>query len=147
MVFNILKTTKRYYIVCDECGCYRSYFDGTICLYGNKRKAKGAADFNGWLCLKNGKHYCKICRKRHEIKDDDLDDIQEGQCFHISGDSRDMWLEDYNVNVNTVARVLKTPAKKDKKVLVSLDEIDHDKNVHAYIRKSYLKRTGDKNER
>ena len=73
-----------------------------------------------------------------------MDDIQEGQCFHINGDSRDMWLEDYNVNVNTVARVLKTPAKKDKKVLVSLGEIDHDKNVYAYIRKSYLKRNREK---
>ncbi|MBP5597277.1 MAG: hypothetical protein J6Y02_17980 [Pseudobutyrivibrio sp.] len=37
-MFNILKIAKRYYIVCDGCGCYRSYFDGTICLHGDKEK-------------------------------------------------------------------------------------------------------------
>ena len=69
MVFNIIKIAKRYYIVCDKCGCYRSYFDGTICLHSNKRKAEEAAALFGWLCLKNGKHYCKNCKGKYKIKE------------------------------------------------------------------------------
>ena len=61
-----------------------------------------------------------------------------GAIFRISGDSKDMWIEDYNVRVSTFAEVLIEPNCIDKKVLVRLNDIDHDHNVNVCINKKYL---------
>lgn len=58
----------------------------------------------------------------------------------ITGDSKDMWLDDYNVRVNTIATVTQQPETRAKKVLVTLAEIDGDQNVCVLIRKNALKR-------
>lgn len=66
--------------------------------------------------------------------------IVEGQMYKISGYSRDLWIEDYDVDVDTVATVELTPAPNAKKVLVILDEIDKEHNVCVAIRRSALRR-------
>ena len=63
----------------------------------------------------------------------------KGAMFEISGDSTEMWIEDYNVRVSTCATVLEKPGRTAKKVLVVLDEIDGDRNVTVFIKKQALK--------
>lgn len=62
--------------------------------------------------------------------------LQEGDRVSVSGDAAELWLQDYNVRVSTQATVIDTPSPRDKKVLVSLDEIDGHQNVWCMIRKS-----------
>lgn len=59
--------------------------------------------------------------------------------FQISGDSAELWIQDYNTRVNTRALVLQQPLTTDKKVMVTLDDIDHDNSVCVYIRKTALR--------
>ena len=65
--------------------------------------------------------------------------IKKGQIYRVNGDSTTMWIHDYNVNVNTTARVLETPNSRNKKILVCLDYIDHESNVYGLIRRTALK--------
>ena len=62
-----------------------------------------------------------------------------GAKFHIEGDSKDMWISIYNVRVITTAKIVLQPRKTDKKIVVSLDDIDGDRNVCVRISKSALK--------
>lgn len=64
----------------------------------------------------------------------------EGAIFKIEGDSSAMWIKDYNVRVCTYAEVIKQPYNTDKKVMVRLDDIDHDCNVFVYIKKDALRK-------
>lgn len=64
----------------------------------------------------------------------------EGSKFKVEGDASAMWLQGYNVRVCTYAEVLKQPMRTDKKVLVRLDDVDHDSNVFAYIKKNALRK-------
>lgn len=64
----------------------------------------------------------------------------KGDRFHVSGDSADLWLEDYNVRVDTEGTILEDRVKGQKKMLVTLDRIDGEGNVTAYIRASRLRR-------
>lgn len=65
-----------------------------------------------------------------------MPEIREGDRVRLSGDSKDLWISDYNVRVNTQATVVQTPAKHAKKLLVIIDEIDGDHNVTTLIRRS-----------
>ncbi len=61
------------------------------------------------------------------------------QIVHVSGDSAELWIHDYNVRVDTDARVEETPEPHARKVLVTLFSIDGDANVTTYVRRSKLK--------
>lgn len=62
----------------------------------------------------------------------------EGDRVRVIGDSKTLWIRDYNVRVSTEATVFVTPKSNDKKILLVLDEIDGDKNVCTYVRKSAI---------
>ena len=62
----------------------------------------------------------------------------KGDRFRVSGDSADLWLNDYNVRVDTEGTVLEDRLKGQKKILVTLDSIDGEGNVTATIRASRL---------
>lgn len=68
--------------------------------------------------------------------------FKEGTRVHISGDSKDLWIEDYNVRVDSDATVLTEPQSQDKKILLSIDYIDGEGNVTAYVRKDAVKALG-----
>ena len=68
--------------------------------------------------------------------------IHSGTKVYLSGDSKDMWIEDYNVRVDSNATVLSEPLPHDKKVYVVIDSIDGDSNVCIYVRKSACKPIG-----
>ena len=65
--------------------------------------------------------------------------IKEGMTVWLSGDSADLGIADYNVRVGSAAKVVQTPNKSDKKVLVIIDSIDGDSNVTAYVKRNALK--------
>lgn len=65
--------------------------------------------------------------------------LKEGDRVFLSGDSSEFWLSDYNVRVCSPGTVAETPAAASKKVLVTIDSIDGESNVCAYVRKSKLK--------
>ena len=59
---------------------------------------------------------------------------KRGNKYHVSGDSKAFWITDYNCRIDTVATVEEdVTSSKQKKILVTLDEIDHDKNVCVSI--------------
>ena len=59
---------------------------------------------------------------------------KKGDKYRISGDSKAYWIEDYNCRIDTVATVEEdVTSVRQRKVLVTLDEIDHDKNVCVSI--------------
>lgn len=64
--------------------------------------------------------------------------LHKGDIVHVSGDSADLWIQDYNVRVNTDARVDEDPKQNSKKVLVTLFSIDGDVNVTTYVRRSRI---------
>lgn len=65
--------------------------------------------------------------------------MKKGDRVLVSGDSCDLWIEDYNVSVSTGATVKETPSKYAKKVLLVLDSIDGEDNVCCLVRKSKIK--------
>lgn len=66
--------------------------------------------------------------------------MKKGDRVYISGDSNELWIEDYNVRVSTIATVEETPNKNAKKVLLTLDSIDGEENVCCLVRKSMVKK-------
>ena len=66
----------------------------------------------------------------------DMAIIQKGSKVRLSGDSADLWIADYNVRVDSLATVEEDPKKGAKKLLVTIDSIDGDQNVLAYVRRS-----------
>lgn len=64
--------------------------------------------------------------------------LSEGDRFYVEGDSKDLWIEGYNVRVSTGGTLFDTMEGRKKKVLVRLDTIDGDEKVVIYIRKSKL---------
>ena len=62
-----------------------------------------------------------------------------GMRVRLSGDSKDMWIKDYNVRVDSIAIVLSEPMPHDKKVFVAIKSIDGDSNVCVYVRRSACK--------
>ena len=65
--------------------------------------------------------------------------IKQGMTVWLAGDSAELGIADYNVRVGSAAKVVETPNKSDKKVLVTIDSIDGDSNVTAYVKRSALK--------
>lgn len=65
--------------------------------------------------------------------------LNSGTRVRLTGDSKDMWIEDYNVRVNSNATILSEPLPHDKKVYVAIDSIDGDSNVCIYVRRSACK--------
>lgn len=64
--------------------------------------------------------------------------IKKNQVISISGDSKELGIEDYNVRVNTLATVLENQVDNyQKKILVTLNNIDGDSNVctRVFIKK------------
>ena len=56
--------------------------------------------------------------------------LKRNQVISISGDSKELGIEDYNVRVNTIAIVLENQVYNyQKKILVTLNDIDGDSNV------------------
>lgn len=56
--------------------------------------------------------------------------LKKNQVISISGDSKELGIEDYNVRVNTLATVLENQVDNyQKKILVTLNNIDSDSNV------------------
>ena len=65
--------------------------------------------------------------------------MKQGDRVYISGDSTELWIEDYNIRVSTNATLMETPKKYAKKVLVILDWLDGESNVCCRVRKSKIK--------
>lgn len=64
--------------------------------------------------------------------------LKKNQVISISGDSKKLGIEDYNVRVNTLATVLENQVNNyQKKILVTLNNIDGDSNVctRVFIKK------------
>lgn len=74
------------------------------------------------------------------LKENIAETLKKGDRVRVNGDSKDLWIEDYNCNVDSLATVEKTPKKNAKKVLVNIDYIDHESNVMVYVKKSKLRR-------
>lgn len=66
-------------------------------------------------------------------------ELNSGTRVRLTGDSKDMWIQDYNVRVDSNAMVLSKPLPHDKKVYVAIDSIDGDSNVCVYVRRSSCK--------
>ena len=62
--------------------------------------------------------------------------MKRGERVWISGDSSELWIQDYNVRVDTGATVEEEPIPHAKKILLTLDQIDGDCHVLCYVRKS-----------
>lgn len=65
-------------------------------------------------------------------------DFIRGDRVKISGDCSDLWIKDYAMRLCTEGTVWETPAPLDKKVMVMIDEIDHDRHVMCRVRRSLL---------
>ena len=77
--------------------------------------------------------------------------MKAGDKIWVNGGSDELWIEDYNCNVNTGGVIEVTPQKNDKKVLVILDNIeiyaarndgkfiDGEGNVCCRVRKSKIR--------
>lgn len=65
--------------------------------------------------------------------------LEQGARAYLSGDSADLWLKDYNCRVSSPVTVLETPRKGARKILVSIDTIDGDGHVTAYVRRNRLR--------
>lgn len=65
--------------------------------------------------------------------------MKQGDRVYVSGDSAELWIEDYNVRVSTNAIVEETPKKNAKKVLLTLDSIDGESNVCCMVRRSKVR--------
>lgn len=60
--------------------------------------------------------------------------IKRGMKFEVTGDSKEYWIEDYNCRVNTIATLEEdVTSNKQRKILVTLEEIDNDRNVCVSI--------------
>ena len=64
--------------------------------------------------------------------------LTPGTRVSLSGDSAELWIQDYNVRVSSYATVEIAPAPRDKKVMVSIDSIDGDCNVTAKVHRNRL---------
>lgn len=64
--------------------------------------------------------------------------LDAGTRVRISGDSSTLWIKDYNVRIDSEGTVVSPPAPHDKKVLVSIDYIDHECDVIVAIRRSKI---------
>ena len=60
--------------------------------------------------------------------------IKRGMKFEVNGDSKECWMEDDNCRVNTIATLEEdVTSNKQRKILVTLEEIDNDRDVCVSI--------------
>ena len=64
--------------------------------------------------------------------------LESGVRARISGDSKDLWIADYNVRVSSGVEILETPAHNARKVYVRIDNIDGDSDVCTFVRRSRI---------
>lgn len=64
--------------------------------------------------------------------------MKAGDRVLLCDNSKDLWIEGYDVNVNTYATVMKTPKINDKKVLLLLDSIGDDSDVSCLVKRSKI---------
>lgn len=64
------------------------------------------------------------------------DQLPAGTRVFVSGDSAKLWIKGYNVRVSSLATVVHEPRPSDKKVLVTIDEIDGEEHVTIFVRRS-----------
>lgn len=69
--------------------------------------------------------------------------LKRGDRIKVNGDSEELWIKDYKVKVSIEATVVETPSPRDKKVLVSLDNIDGEYNVCCRVRKSKIENNSE----
>lgn len=69
----------------------------------------------------------------------EIEEIKEGDRVLVSGDPSELWISDYNTRVCSLATVMETPTPLDKKVLLTIDNIDGESNVCLFVRKSKVK--------
>lgn len=65
-------------------------------------------------------------------------ELRPGTVMRVSGDAAELWIDGYNVRVESNATVMERPAPHAKKVLLNIEYIDHQSNVCAYVRRSRL---------
>lgn len=65
--------------------------------------------------------------------------MKKGDLVYIEGDSKDLWINDYNCRISTFAKILAEPRKYAKKVFVCLYDIDGDKSVWTFVRKNKIR--------
>lgn len=63
-----------------------------------------------------------------------------GDYVNIEGDSKELWIQNYNVKVCSEGKVLKTPNPKDKKIFVQIFSIANDFDICVYVKKSKVKK-------
>lgn len=64
--------------------------------------------------------------------------LKEGTTFWISGDSQEIGIKDYNVNVLSFGTIIKDSSSREKYALVILDNIDGDRNVCTRVKKQFM---------
>ena len=64
--------------------------------------------------------------------------LEAGVLGHISGDSKGLWIQDYNVRVSSGVEVLETPSRNARKVFVRIFNIDGDADVCTCVRRSRI---------
>ena len=64
--------------------------------------------------------------------------LEAGVLGHISGDSKGLWIQDYNVRVSSGVEVLETPSRNARKVFVRIFNIDGDTDVCTFVRRSRI---------
>lgn len=64
--------------------------------------------------------------------------LEAGVLGHISGDSKGLWIQDYNVRVSSGVEVLETPSRNARKVYVRIFNIDGDTDVCTFVRRSRI---------
>jgi hypothetical protein len=67
--------------------------------------------------------------------------LKKGTRFHIEGDSCELGITGYDCRVDTDGTVAVSPYKGQKKILATLEEIDHDRNVNVLVYVNKLKIT------
>lgn len=65
-------------------------------------------------------------------------EFKSGQRIKVDGYSDELWINEYHVRVCSEATVEEDTKPRDKKVLVTIDNIDGDKGVTVSIRKSKI---------
>lgn len=63
-------------------------------------------------------------------------EFKAGQKVEVDGYTDELWIQDYHVRVCSKGVVVEDTKTYDKKVLITLDDIDGDSNVTVSIRKS-----------
>lgn len=64
--------------------------------------------------------------------------LEAGVLGRISGDSKGLWIQDYNVRVSSGVEVLETPSRNARKVYVRIFNINGDTDVCTFVRRSRI---------